>query len=162
VAEDEIASGTQPSAVRASRGLVVAVVVLLAAAGLRALSSEEGMADALRLTGSAPATTAGSHLRVPPGGLETVRLPRAAMVLVGHGIEPGVYVSRHNFACSWARLSGTGGHPFEIILAEKFSGTRSIVIEASDVAFFHAGCRRLERVRDRPTGSAPPGPWYPP
>ena len=67
-------------------------------------------------------------------------------LLVGRDIMPGTYRTSGNDDCNWARLSGTGGAPFEIILGEEFAGDRTITIEPTDVAFYAVRCQALSRV----------------
>jgi hypothetical protein len=73
---------------------------------------------------------------------------------VGRDIRAGTYLTRGNEDCSWARLRGTSGAAFEIILAEEFAGDRTITIEPSDVAFYAVGCQGLSRVAAPPSGPA--------
>lgn len=64
------------------------------------------------------------------------------MYFVGKGkdIEPGTYKSTGGSGCSYARLSGFGGTPDDIIISKKPDKPTTVTILPKDVGFQSQGC----------------------
>jgi hypothetical protein len=60
--------------------------------------------------------------------------------LVGDDVAAGSYVSAGAGTCTWARLSGFGGTPEELVASVVATGPQEVVIRASDAGFASAGC----------------------
>ena len=59
---------------------------------------------------------------------------------VGTDIAPGSYKSGGGSPCYWARLSGFGGTPSDVIADDIASGGQVVTIRSSDTGFTSAGC----------------------
>jgi hypothetical protein len=79
-----------------------------------------------------------------PSDLSRVTQDRSAFgdgsYLVGDDVAAGGYVSSGNGSCSWARLSGFGGSPEEVIDSGLATGPQEVTIHASDTGFTSSGC----------------------
>ncbi len=60
--------------------------------------------------------------------------------LVGEDVAAGAYVSSGAGPCTWARLSGFGGTPDEVIATGGGPGSQEVTIRASDDGFSSVGC----------------------
>ena len=59
---------------------------------------------------------------------------------VGTDIAPGTYTSGGGSPCYWARLSGFGGTPTDVIADDIASGSQVVTVKSSDTGFTSAGC----------------------
>jgi hypothetical protein len=67
---------------------------------------------------------------------------RNGIFVVGEDIPAGTYSAGGGTNCRWARLSGLGGTPGEVIARHSGRGPQRVAISASDAAFKTSGCGR--------------------
>ncbi len=64
---------------------------------------------------------------------------------IGQDIAAGIYSTAGGNGCRWARLSGLGGTPGEVISKHRGPGPQRVQISSSDAAFRTSGCGRWSR-----------------
>jgi hypothetical protein len=60
--------------------------------------------------------------------------------LLGEDVAAGRYASSGTGTCSWARLSGFGGTPVEVVQSGVATGPQEVVLRSSDAGFASSGC----------------------
>jgi hypothetical protein len=60
--------------------------------------------------------------------------------LLGEDVAAGRYASSGTGTCSWARLSGFGGTPGEVVQSGVATGPQEVVLRSSDAGFASSGC----------------------